>query len=241
MSYTQASTVTATPPQDHHIARSWDRQRSAESTKVQTVEDFDFMDLIDLVNPLHHIPVVGTAYREMTGDTIKPSMQVAGDLIFGAVTGSVLLSGVASIATIMYEQQHGEAPITQLAGSLFNDDIIQEASPEAGNIYLADQGFIGAEPEEKLDLAEAVVLPNLEAETVVSVVAEPVAEQAAELAEAEAENVDSQTLGQIMHEQATVQKAGLGLPPELVRDMMIMAMDKYKTAAKTTSGSNTVQ
>ena len=35
-------------------------------------DGLSFLDLIDVVNPLHHIPVVGPMYREITGDVINP-------------------------------------------------------------------------------------------------------------------------------------------------------------------------
>ena len=46
-------------------------------------------DLIDLINPLHHIPVLGGLYREITGDTIAPGPR----LIPGFFTGPLSLAG----------------------------------------------------------------------------------------------------------------------------------------------------
>ena len=40
--------------------------------------DMDFWDFVDIVNPLQHIPVVNTIYRELTGDTIKGVSRVIG-------------------------------------------------------------------------------------------------------------------------------------------------------------------
>ena len=51
-----------------------------------------FDDIIDTINPLHHIPVVSTLYQNITGDEIAN----APALIGGAVTGGPL--GLASAA-----------------------------------------------------------------------------------------------------------------------------------------------
>ncbi len=51
-----------------------------------------FGDLIDVINPLQHVPVVATIYRSMTGDTIAPGPRLAGGGLFGGLIG---LAGAA--------------------------------------------------------------------------------------------------------------------------------------------------
>jgi len=46
-----------------------------------------FDDLVDIVNPLQHIPVVSTIYRAITGDQIKTFPKIAGDTLYGGVMG----------------------------------------------------------------------------------------------------------------------------------------------------------
>ena len=62
-------------------------------TENPTNDDFGFLDLIDMINPLQHIPLLGQAYRAITGDVIKPIAEVIGGGIFGgplgAATGAV--------------------------------------------------------------------------------------------------------------------------------------------------------
>lgn len=62
-------------------------------------DEFSFYDFLDVINPLQHIPVVSTIYRELTGDTIKPAIKLAGSALLGGVTG--LVTGVvdAVVAT----------------------------------------------------------------------------------------------------------------------------------------------
>lgn len=53
-----------------------------------------FWDLLDVVNPLQHIPVVSTIYRAVTGDEIGAVPRIVGDTLFGGPLG--LLGAVAN-------------------------------------------------------------------------------------------------------------------------------------------------
>jgi hypothetical protein len=60
--------------------------------------EFSFADLIDVINPLQHIPVVGTIYRELTGDRIGHGARLAGGVLFmGPVGGLTALANIVSI------------------------------------------------------------------------------------------------------------------------------------------------
>ncbi len=48
---------------------------------------FTFHDFLNIINPLQHIPVVSTIYREITGDTLKPISNILGGALFGGVIG----------------------------------------------------------------------------------------------------------------------------------------------------------
>lgn len=50
---------------------------------------FSFDDVIDVINPLHHLPVIGMIYRELTGDKIGPVAQIVGGGIFGGPVGAI--------------------------------------------------------------------------------------------------------------------------------------------------------
>jgi hypothetical protein len=62
-----------------------------------------FWDLIDVVNPLQHIPVVSTLYRELTDDTLDPAPRVMGSTLFMGPIGLV-----ASVANVMVEHNTGK-------------------------------------------------------------------------------------------------------------------------------------
>ncbi len=46
-----------------------------------------FGDILDLINPLQHVPIVSTLYRSFTGDDISTGARVLGGALFGGVIG----------------------------------------------------------------------------------------------------------------------------------------------------------
>ncbi len=83
--------------------------------------EFSFYDLLDIVNPLQHIPILGSFYREATGDTIKPVARVVGDVLYGALTGTAVVSGAISLAGVMLEQYTGVDPMGRVAEAVLGD------------------------------------------------------------------------------------------------------------------------
>jgi hypothetical protein len=52
-------------------------------------DGFSFGDVIDIINPLQHLPVIGTLYRKITGDTMGSFSGVVGSTIFGGPLGAI--------------------------------------------------------------------------------------------------------------------------------------------------------
>ena len=46
-----------------------------------------FGDIVDVINPLQHLPVVSAVYRWLTGDTISPAARMAGAALYGGPIG----------------------------------------------------------------------------------------------------------------------------------------------------------
>ena len=51
--------------------------------------DFGFGDLLDIINPLQHLPIVATLYRNMTGDRLGMAPRVIGGALWGRIGGFV--------------------------------------------------------------------------------------------------------------------------------------------------------
>jgi hypothetical protein len=64
---------------------------SAQAPKAwKNGDSASFRDVLDIINPLQHLPVVGTIYRAITGDTIGAMSSIIGGTIFGGPVGLVL-------------------------------------------------------------------------------------------------------------------------------------------------------
>lgn len=75
-------------------------QSSVNSSKSEVSDEpsFGFLDLIDIINPLQHIPIVSQLYQSATGDTMGLVAQIVGGALFGGPVG-----GAVSAAMVAYE------------------------------------------------------------------------------------------------------------------------------------------
>jgi hypothetical protein len=58
---------------------------------------FGFKDLLDIVNPLQHLPIIGSVYRYLTGDEPSGGARIVGDTIYGGPIGF----GVGVVSTLL--------------------------------------------------------------------------------------------------------------------------------------------
>jgi len=73
-------------------------QPPAAKSHLWAGDHFSFHDLLDAINPLQHIPVVSTIYREVTGDTLGNAARVVGDGLYGGVIG--VIAGLLDVSVI---------------------------------------------------------------------------------------------------------------------------------------------
>lgn len=64
-------------------------------------------DIMDIINPLQHIPVVSTLYRKWTGDEIGHVSRIAGGALYGGVFGSLISGLVSALANVFVEATTG--------------------------------------------------------------------------------------------------------------------------------------
>jgi len=83
-----------------------------------------FWNLLDVINPLQHIPVISTIYRAITGDEITPAAKLAGGALFGGPIGAL-----AAIAGIAVEETTGRDVGEYLASVITGND---NAAPPPG-------------------------------------------------------------------------------------------------------------
>lgn len=80
-------------------------------------QPFGFGDLIDMVNPLQHIPLLNMAYRAITNDTIRPIGQIIGGAVFGGPLGAMAGAASTLITEPPTSAAMGFAPTPDLDGT----------------------------------------------------------------------------------------------------------------------------
>ncbi len=82
---------------------------------------FSFHDLVSIVNPLQHLPVIGTLYRAITHDTIGTLEKIAGDTLYGGLWGAV-----TSVADAAFEAVTGKDVGETMLALFTGDDAAAE-------------------------------------------------------------------------------------------------------------------
>ena len=120
----------------------------AEAAAAGPSAEFSFWDLLDIVNPLQHIPVVSSIYRRITGDEISPTARIIGATLYGGPAGFVLAANMALV-----EEAAGQSIGDAVANAVFG-------APEPEAEAIADAGM--ARPAETA--AASAVAPTAEPE-----------------------------------------------------------------------------
>jgi len=102
------------------------------STAANDDGEMTFWDLLDVINPLQQLPIVGSIYRELSGDTIKPASRIMGGVLFGGLTGGLSLlgcvtGGASALANVVVEQETGKDIAGNAIAAAFGDDDVKTA------------------------------------------------------------------------------------------------------------------
>lgn len=79
----------------------------SNSPDIFGLGEFEFSDLLDVVNPLQHLPGVAPVYRASTGDTISTAARLAGGALLGGPVGFAIAAIDAGIAALTGEDIGG--------------------------------------------------------------------------------------------------------------------------------------
>jgi len=131
----QHETMNRVRPHEARVHDAADGARAARNHDQdgrRMEEGMTFWDVLDVVNPLQHIPVVNRLYRAITGDEIKTPAKLAGGALFLGPVGMALAAADAVV-----EHRTGKDTFENVA-ALFR-------GKEGGNgdVQLADKGKKG--------------------------------------------------------------------------------------------------
>ncbi|MBK6659195.1 MAG: hypothetical protein IPG43_14040 [Proteobacteria bacterium] len=65
-------------------------------------DGFNFRDVLDLINPIQHIPIIGNLYRNLTGDVAAPAIRIAGGALFGGPLGAAFAAANVALKQIVH-------------------------------------------------------------------------------------------------------------------------------------------
>ncbi len=126
---------------------------------VSTNDDISFWDVLDIINPLQHIPFVSSLYQEITGDRMQSFSRILGDTLYGGVLGAAsgITNEILADTTGHDLAGHVMALVTPEENDLINTQIAQNNQKPLtieiqGRHYVDDTGnsIIGtSEPASK--------------------------------------------------------------------------------------------
>ncbi len=160
-----------------HAARAEDNVAAADSKAAAAgasagkgdaadEDGITFGDLLDVINPLQHLPVISTLYREWTGDEIGPVAKVIGGGLFGGVLGAA-----SSLVDAIVEETTGDDMGGHVMTALFGGDETEGDAP-------ADTGTMVAQGESP-PAPEAITTASTAAAAQADAAAKPAAKPAA--------------------------------------------------------------
>lgn len=154
--YTDPNQFVPTFASENATRATEQKQKDAKHLTVFAEGDDDpsFWDLLDVINPLQHIPVVNTLYQELTGDKIGVGARLAGGTLFGGVIGLA-----ASAIGCIIEEETGD-DIGGHVMALFKDD---EPASQVAAQQPPDAPAKTAQAETKAETttAQAAALPAI--------------------------------------------------------------------------------
>ena len=107
-------------PSENAVTARQAENKDANAKHLTLFQDGDdqpsFWDLLDVINPLQHIPIVNDIYQELTGDKIGVGARLAGGTLYGGPIGLI-----ASAVNCIVEEETG-ADIGGHVMALFRDD-----------------------------------------------------------------------------------------------------------------------
>ena len=91
---------------------------------------FSFKDLLDIVNPLQHLPVIGSIYRYLTGDEPAVGTRIIGDALYGGPIGFGVSVASNALLTSSDGKDLGERVLADVFGSRDHDSSTTLGTPQ---------------------------------------------------------------------------------------------------------------
>jgi hypothetical protein len=96
-------------------------QAAEENTPIKwwSKGSFSFKDILDMLNPLQHLPVISTLYRKLTGETLGGVARIIGGAIYGRAGG--IASMISSVANAVFGAITGKDMGERIYAAIFGE------------------------------------------------------------------------------------------------------------------------
>jgi len=108
------------------------------ATAAQPPSDVSFGSILHALNPLQYLPVVGTIYRAITGDTLNEAVRGIGQTLVGGLLGGPIGAVLGAASALVQHFAHidldGMAHTAMVDAGMLHDDppiIAEAAAPPA--------------------------------------------------------------------------------------------------------------
>lgn len=105
------------------------QEKAKSETSMWGSDGFSFSDIIDIINPFQHVPLVNNIYREVTGDEISHGSRLMGGGVFGGVAGFI-----GAFFNSTFEMATGKTPLQEMADLLLPENEANSEVAEVRNI-----------------------------------------------------------------------------------------------------------
>lgn len=169
--------ISSLPPATDPVPVDFDQEdaepytRSIEFSELWAdKKQFSFFDLLDVINPLQHIPLISSIYRKLSGDEIGLAARIIGGALFGGPFGlfNAALTAAVEETTGKEPGGHllavmqeiigpGEKPVRAPAPQ--SAELPDENKPSSATEPLAETAPMKADPAQKAPAAAAISSP----------------------------------------------------------------------------------
>jgi hypothetical protein len=103
---------------------------------------FDFHDILDVINPLQHLPIVSSIYRSEVKDEIGAVPRILGSMLYGGGVVGALIGAASAIVNVVVEHETGKDLGQHIYTAIFGEGAgtrrtTQVAAPKTGEAAAA--------------------------------------------------------------------------------------------------------
>ncbi|MBI3513774.1 MAG: hypothetical protein HY060_06910 [Proteobacteria bacterium] len=111
-------------------------------------EGMTFKDALDIINPLQQLPIIGSIYRELTGDTIKPGARLIGGAIYGLGVVGIVTAALSNAVEYETGKDIGGTAIAMIKGESLEQMQLAQTAKRGGSNQVASIQYYsgGADP-----------------------------------------------------------------------------------------------